>query len=142
MLYIWKSERGVATLIALIMIGMLTLIGLAALSTSDDEIQIAGNEMQEMRAFYAAEAGLETAVAAMQTEFDSTGEPPLNLPVNVLKTNDCETHFLTRDNGPAKQDILSTGSLAGLHALVKSFTISSTASSATDGSQVMLSETF
>lgn len=137
-----KSERGVATLIALLMMAMLLLIGLAALSSSDDEIQIAGNEMQEMRAFYAAEAGLEMAVAAMQTEFDSTGEPPRNLPVNVLKANDCETHFLTRDGGPAKKDILSSGSLAGLHALVKTFTISSTATSSTDHSRIMLSETF
>lgn len=137
-----KSERGVATLIALLMMGMLLLIGLAALSSSVDEIQIAGNEMQEMRAFYAAEAGLEMAVASMQTEFDSTGEPPLNLPVSVLQANDCETHFLTRDGGPAKKDILTSGSLAGLHALVKSFTISSTARSSTDNARIMLSETF
>ena len=62
-LSIWKSEGGFATLVAIIMVGMLTLIGLAALSTSDDEVTIAGNGLQEMRAFYAAEAGLEKAAA-------------------------------------------------------------------------------
>ena len=61
------SESGFATLIALIMVGMLTLIGLAALSTSDDEVTIAGNELQETRAFYAAEAGLEQAAAELHS---------------------------------------------------------------------------
>jgi Tfp pilus assembly protein PilX len=51
-----KSERGFATLIALLMVGMLTLLGIAALSTSDDEVNIAGNSYNEMRTFYAAEA--------------------------------------------------------------------------------------
>ena len=41
-----KNETGVATLIALIMVAMLTLIGIAAISTSDDEVSIAGNELQ------------------------------------------------------------------------------------------------
>ena len=44
--------------------GMLTLIGLAAMSTSDDEVTITGNELQETRAFYAAEAALEAAVCS------------------------------------------------------------------------------
>ena len=43
-----QSESGFAALVALIMVAMLTLLGLAALSTSDDELSIASNEMQEM----------------------------------------------------------------------------------------------
>jgi len=63
---IFNSEEGFAVILALIMIGMLTLLGILAIATSDDEITIAGNELQEMQAFYAAEAGLEKAAASIQ----------------------------------------------------------------------------
>ena len=79
-----SSDRGMATLIALIMVGMLTLLGLAAMSTSDDEVTIAGNERQETKAFYAAEAGLERAGAALQTEYEATGLPPTTMPAGSV----------------------------------------------------------
>ena len=122
-----NNQKGVATLIALLMLGMLMLIGLAALSTSDDEVTIAGNELQEMRAFYAAEAGLEKITAVMQQEYDSTGAPPLALPAGTDSLNLCEITYAAADDGPASQKILTSGSMSGLHALVKSFSISSRA---------------
>lgn len=137
-----KSERGVATLIALLMMGMLLLIGLAALSTSDDEVTIAGNEMQEMRAFYAAEAGLERATAMLQSEYDSTGVPPVVMPDGEETVNDCDVTYSTADGGAAVQRPLSQGPLAGLNALVKTFTVTSTGVSNTDNSQVALSQQF
>lgn len=139
---ILKSESGFATLIAIMMVGMLTLLGLAALSTSDDEVNIAGNELQEMRAFYAAEAGLESAAAALQTEYDSTGRPPVSMPGGERQINDCLVVFETEDDGAATQQILSKGTLTGLHALVKSFTISSTAENLHQVGQVQLSQSF
>jgi hypothetical protein len=139
---ILKSERGFATLIALLMVGMLTLLGLAALSTSDDEVNIAGNELQEMRAFYAAEAGLEAAAAALNTEYDSTGIPPVNMPAGETQLNDCLVSFTTVDDGPATQQVLSKGVLTGLHALVKSFTIASTAENLHQLGQVQLTQKF
>jgi len=141
-LRIVKSERGVATLIALILVGMLMLIGLVALSTSEDEQTIAGNSLQEMRAFYAAEAGLERVAAVMQQEYDSTGAPPLVLPSGEDELNLCQVDYRTADDGPATQRILSTGALSGLHALVKSYTITSTARSETDNSRVQLMQSF
>ena len=137
-----NNERGVATLTALLMMGMLLLIGLAALSGSEDEIQMAGNEMQEMRAFYAAEAGLEMAVAALQTEYDSTGTPPLNMVEGSISMNKADVGYSAESDGPAEQRVLSTGTLAGLHALVKSFTVTSTARDNIDGAGMMLSQRF
>ncbi len=137
-----KSERGFATLIALLMVGMLTLLGIAALSTSDDEVNIAGNAYNEMRTFYAAEGGLEAAAAALQTEWDSTGVPPMLMPTETREINNCVVTYGTADNGPATQDVLSTGTLTGLHALVKSFTITSVAVSQNDHGKMELSQTF
>ncbi len=137
-----NSQGGVAALVALLMIGMLTLIGLAALSTSEDEIQIAGNQLQEARSFYAAEAGLEMAVAALQSEYDSTGVPPLSMPTGQLDINESVVAYLAEDGGPAQREVLTSGTLAGLHALIKSFTVSSQATSEVDGATMILSQSF
>ncbi len=136
------SESGFATLIALIMVGMLTLIGLAALSTSDDEVTIAGNELQETRAFYAAEAGLEQAAAELHSSIDSTGTLPSYMPSGDDTANGCTFTYSTVDDGVAQQRVLSTGTLAGLHALVKSYTITSLGASPIDQSKVQLTQAF
>ncbi|MBD3257790.1 hypothetical protein GF377_05100 [candidate division GN15 bacterium] len=137
-----KNQRGFATLIALIMMGMLMLIGVAAISTTDDEVTVAGNELQEMRAFYAAEAGLEAAAAALQQEYDSTGVPPVIMPSGSDSLNHCAVTYSTSNGGPAIQRVLSVGSLAGLHALVKTFNLTSTAESDFDKAKVSLTQSF
>ncbi len=54
-----KNEKGVALIIALIMLLVLTLIGLSAVSTTTHETKIAGNERVYNNAFYAADGGIE-----------------------------------------------------------------------------------
>jgi Tfp pilus assembly protein PilX len=133
-----KNSRGVATFIALMVMIMLTVVGLAALKLADDEISIAGNEMNEMSSFYAAEAGLETASAAMQTQYEATGVPPTILPSGTITVNDCIVAYQTSDGGAASQEVLTLGALAGLHALIKRFTVASTATSTIDNASVTL----
>jgi hypothetical protein len=136
------SQRGMAALIVLIMVAMLTLLGLAALNTSDDDVSIAGNVMQETRAFYAAEAGLEQAAAMLQREYDSTGVPPVVMPAGSQTINNCLVTYTSVDNGPASFRVLTSGTLAGLQALVKSFSLNSTGSSIAHNAKVQLAETF
>ena len=136
------QNRGFATLVALMLVSMLTLIGLAVISTSDDEVTIAGNELQEARAFYAAEAGLEKVASTIQASYEATGQPPVTLPSGVLDLNNCDVTYEGIDNGPAAMGILSSGSLAGLNALIKSFTIQSEAVSRIDNSKVVLEQEF
>lgn len=136
------NDRGFATLIALIMVGMLTLIGLAAMSTSDDEVAITGNQLQEMRSFYAAEAGLESVAATLQHIYDSTEAPPVDLPSGSYTVNECEVSFATSDMGPAQQRVLSEGTLSGLNALVKSFNINAVAISPLEQGKMSMSQTF
>jgi len=139
---ILDSERGVATLIAMLMMGMLLLIGLAALTTSDDEVTIAGNEMQEMKAFYAAEAGLEKAASILQSQYDSTGLPPTVMPQGTEELNGCVVSYAVIDDGPVVQKPLSQGVLAGLNAQVKSFTTNAIGISPIDHSKVIMSQSF
>ena len=126
------NQSGVATLVALLMIGMLLLIGLAAISTTDDEITIAGNEMQEMRAFYAAEAGLEHATSIIQASYDSTGKPPEAMPEGETDLNGCEVSYSVVDGGAAELRPLTQGTLSGLNAQVKTFNVTSLGSNPTD----------
>ena len=136
------NQSGVATLVALLMIGMLLLIGLAAISTTDDEISIAGNEMQEMRAFYAAEAGLERATSLIQTTYDSTGRAPTVMPEGEADLNGCAVSYSVVDAGPVEQRPLTQGTLAGLNAQVKTFNVVSTGASEIEGAAVEIAVDF
>ena len=62
---IWKDQSGAALVIALLMMITLTLIGMGAIFTSTFEVQISGNKRGSTDAFYAAESGLQVAVANM-----------------------------------------------------------------------------
>ncbi|MBW2605197.1 MAG: pilus assembly PilX N-terminal domain-containing protein [Deltaproteobacteria bacterium] len=51
-----ENEKGSVTVLAVVLLMLLTLIGMAAISTSSIEAQIAGNELRHKQAFYAAES--------------------------------------------------------------------------------------
>ena len=51
-----ENEKGSVTVLAVVLLMLLTLLGMAALSTSSIETQIAGNGMRSKLAFYAAES--------------------------------------------------------------------------------------
>jgi Tfp pilus assembly protein PilX len=137
-----KSERGMAALVALLLVGMLTVIGLAALSTSDDEVKVAGNQMQEARAFYAAESGLDAAVASLEAHYDTANSTPTLMPSGTTDLNNCAVTYSTIDNGAATFKVLNYGSLSGLHALVKSFSVVATGTGDSHDASVTLRQTF
>jgi hypothetical protein len=52
------NERGVALILALVMLVLLTILGAMVLDTSSTELKIAGNFRNTQTAFYCADAGL------------------------------------------------------------------------------------
>jgi len=60
-----KNESGSILVIALIMLVLLTILGISATTTSNIEMQIAGNERNYKRAFYVANAGIEHVRASL-----------------------------------------------------------------------------
>ena len=54
-----RNQKGVALVVALIMLLVLTLIGISAVSTTTFESNIVGNQRVYSNAFYAAECGIE-----------------------------------------------------------------------------------
>ena len=51
-----ENEKGSVTVLAVVLLMLLTLLGMAATTTSSIEVQIAGNELRYRQAFYAAES--------------------------------------------------------------------------------------
>ena len=58
-----KDQSGVALVLALVMIVILTLIGLASTYTSTFELKLSGNKRGTTDAFYAADSGVQVVVA-------------------------------------------------------------------------------
>lgn len=61
-----KNESGVALVLALVMIVILTLIGLASTYTSTFEMKLSGNKRGSTDAFYAADSGVQVTVANIE----------------------------------------------------------------------------
>ena len=63
MVYPLKDQSGVALVLALVMIVILTLIGLASTYTSTFEMKLSGNKRGTTDAFYAADSGVQVVTA-------------------------------------------------------------------------------
>jgi hypothetical protein len=63
LLYPLKDQSGVALVLALVMIVILTLIGLASTYTSTFEMKLSGNKRGTTDAFYAADSGVQVVTA-------------------------------------------------------------------------------
>ena len=69
-------ERGIALIVGLVILAVLSLIGVAVFSITTQEERMAGNSRDRMRAFEAAEAALrncESVVASGAAVFNNTG---------------------------------------------------------------------
>jgi len=62
---IWEDQKGVALIIALIMLLVLTLIGISSISSTFFESKISGNEKFGSAAFYVASGGVEVGISRL-----------------------------------------------------------------------------
>jgi hypothetical protein len=69
------NERGSAIVVALLVLALGTIIGIAAVNTSSMERQSAFNFLIHERTFYTAEAGLERAKEVLKMEFSRQTAP-------------------------------------------------------------------
>lgn len=67
-----KDESGVALVVALLIMVILTILGTAAIMTSTTDVKIAGNFKKSTNAFYAAEAGIEAGMLYLESNFSPT----------------------------------------------------------------------
>ena len=64
-----KSERGAALLIVLALLMMVTVLGVQMISTSMDDVTMAGNQTEASSSFYAAESGQALAKNMLWTNY-------------------------------------------------------------------------
>lgn len=69
-----NKEGGSVLVIALVMLVLLTILGITATSTSNVELQIAGNERNFKRTFFTANAGIEHAKSYLNDDLISSNE--------------------------------------------------------------------
>lgn len=69
-----NNERGVVLVIALAVLLLLTLIGISAMTTTEFELQIVGNEKVHKTAFHRADSGIYVTPKLISACFDSGAE--------------------------------------------------------------------
>jgi hypothetical protein len=87
-----KTQSGVALVIALIMMVVLTVIGLASTFTSSIEAKLSGNKRGSTDAFYAADSGVQVILARIENfnlpgNYEDNKYKPFTNPVNPNPTN-------------------------------------------------------
>jgi len=94
MLYLLKQERGnegSVTVIALLILVILTLLGVSATITSRTEVQIAGNDRFRIIAFENADSGVYATPKVISACLDNNGE--IALPDNVTYCGNLGTFY-------------------------------------------------
>ena len=77
-------ERGVVLVIALLLILAGTIVGMAAMSSSDIEMMISGNQRSMQQVFDASEAGIDAGINAFFRDAPPRGDrPPITDPPSV-----------------------------------------------------------
>ena len=61
-----NDQSGIALVIAILMLLILTLIGTASITTSTNEIRLSGSKRGSTDAFYATDGGIQSAVAEIE----------------------------------------------------------------------------
>jgi hypothetical protein len=142
---ILQNQSGVALIIALIMIVVLTLIGLASTYTSTFEIKLSGNKRGSTDAFYTADGGAQSVLAnltnfradvgytdveqaALPVDLQNASinkrltAPTLSLPasVNFVAPPQVTIYHTTRTGAPRGLGFSATGNLEYEHYIVDS----------------------
>jgi hypothetical protein len=153
-----RGERGAALTMAMLIMALIGVISIAVLSVVSNEARIAGSDMQRMKTFYAASAGLEKMTSDFsdlfqrtakptQTEMDSiAADPPTEL---VTTEGFTFSQTLTRNqtlldamkaarNGKSPTTNIPNGPFSGMFASVEPYHLTSIATHAATNTQVRL----
>jgi type IV pilus assembly protein PilX len=80
-----RKQRGAALVIGLLLLLVVTLLAVTAVGTANTELVMAGNEQYRERAFQAADAGVESAVATIDSvPQNGTGVTAANVAITGL----------------------------------------------------------
>jgi hypothetical protein len=96
------NERGtMAILISVMILGLLTIISIAASRTANTEIKIAANEYVHQSCFYNAEGAVLEVVDWLENDADALGAPPawLSLEEDIVNDSNVFRYWEGEKNG-------------------------------------------
>jgi hypothetical protein len=73
---ILRDEKGVVIIAALLVLVLLTIIGIAAINTSNTEVQIAGHQWAYLQGLYEAEGAAVATIQLIESQPDLKNLPP------------------------------------------------------------------
>ena len=141
------QERGSATVIALLIMGLLTVFVSLALSRASSEAMLMGNDAAEGRAFNAAQASLETMSRNFNKIYDIRLAP---IPSDLTGIQNAAVpgftgytfnQIITATATPS-QVVISGGAFQGLYATRDAWRLDTTATENTSGVQIQLTREF
>lgn len=129
--FLRAGQRGVALVIALIMLLVLTLLAMSGMNTATTELIMSGNEQYRRNASQAAAAGIEQAISRLADASTARSAIPSTIPPTALPGAPGDryttvTRFAGDETGLPQS---SADKFVGLH-----YTIESTGSSARSAS--------
>jgi type II secretory pathway pseudopilin PulG len=141
------GERGAALLMAILILGLLSVIAVAVLASVSTEANIAVSDLNRTRTFYAAEAGIERMTNKFSALFRTKTRPvdddlttiANDYPSELTTEGFTFSQTLTKDTTKASYNVeVPTGSYQGLIASVIPYRVSSTAKQKSTGIEVRL----
>ncbi len=120
-----NNQKGMALVVSLGLLFMLSIIMLAGMQGSEFEMKLSGNKLDNVNAFYAADAGAEQAFDTIKRSYQTTGFAPNPLPDSDITLNNYNVSYSAVSLGAAAQKTLTSGSYKGLYGLAQSFKINS-----------------
>ena len=115
------DERGFVMIVCLALLLMFGVLGISSVMQSTSDMNVAGNQLRDVSALYAAEAGSEKAYALFRAAIDATAAPPSPLPAGTFALDRYQVDYNVQTNGVAVLRNLTTGPYTGLYGLITEY---------------------
>jgi len=111
-----KNEGGVALILALIVMTMLSLLVISSLELLTTNIRITGNHIHDIQALYVADAGIENAIKQIR---DNPTSPPETVSGTVTDSSENSYSYSASITGIDPIVITSTGTVKNLQRRIR-----------------------
>jgi len=120
-LFCRSNQRGFVMITCLALLLMFSILGVSMVNKSSDDMDVAGYQLRDVNALYAAEAAADYAYAQFNAAIDSTSAPPNPLPVDSFDLDRYRVIYKTVQVGAPTTRNLTAGPYRGLYGLVQDY---------------------
>jgi hypothetical protein len=118
---VMKCDRGFVMITTIALLFMFGVLGMSMINKSSDDMEVAGYQLRDTNALYAAEAAADYAYGLFNASIDSTNAPPSPLPTGTFSVDKFTVTYGMDAVGAPTQRTLTTGAYRGLYGLVQDY---------------------